>query len=117
MPTKINNGPTKAQFQKIFSEGKRAQGKFCRAYAYPGTGKLGWATAKAIGGKPQRNRAKRRFREALRIQTYRIPDHLDFVVMIAVKGAGASFEEIQADLAAILGEVTKRWAAESGSSS
>lgn len=117
LPTRGNQGPNRARFQKIFTEGRRAQGRYCRAFALPGTGQIGWATAKAIGEKPLRNRAKRRFREALRTQDYCIPDNLDFVVMIALSGAKAPFEEIRRDLEAVLGEVTRRWAVESGCSS
>jgi len=117
LPTKGNNGPSKQRFQSIFSEGKRVQGRFCRIYFLPGDGKIGWATAKAIGVTPRRNRTKRRFREALRDLTARIPDNLDLVVMIAPSGATAPLAEIRSDLEAILAEVTKRWAAESGSSS
>jgi len=117
LPTKRNNGPTRAQFQRIYTEGKRISGRFCRVFVLEGTGKVGWATAKAIGGKPQRNREKRRYREALLSRTSRIPEHLDCVVVIAASAAQAPFTDLQADAEAILAEITKRWAADSGSSS
>lgn len=109
------NGPTQTRFQRIYDEGFRVSGKLCRLLALPGSGKVGFATARAIGTKPRRNRAVRRFREGLR-QAGPTPTGLDLVVQVSPHGADASFPEIVDELRDVLRRLEERWASESASS-
>ncbi|MCW5943074.1 MAG: ribonuclease P protein component [Fimbriimonadaceae bacterium] len=93
----------------MFGEGKRAAGKFVRAYAVPGEGRLGFATAKAIGGKPCRNRSKRRVREAARLSPDRIAAKLDIVLFAKKESAKAPWHELAEDVRNVLGLVAQRW--------
>lgn len=110
-------GPSKARFEEIFARGKRASGPLGRVSALrPGTGLVGIATAKKIGGKPQRNRARRRFREAVRLQSEIVRPAFDFVIVVNQTGADAPFERIQEEVRRLFGEAVNRWADELESS-
>ncbi|MGE0002465.1 MAG: ribonuclease P protein component [Fimbriimonadaceae bacterium] len=54
------------KFEEVFQQGRRANGRFARLCAQPGTGELGLTTARSIGSHARRNRARRRLREAWR---------------------------------------------------
>jgi ribonuclease P protein component len=109
-------GPSKTRFEKIFKEGKRSAGRLCRLTALPGTGYIGIATSKKIGNNPQRNRAKRRFREVLRELRERLNPCLDYVVIALPSSTEARLTEISAKLRSMIENVNERWAAESESS-
>ena len=91
-------------------------GSLAKLIALPGTGLLGIATAKKIGGKPDRNRAKRRFREAIRIQAGLVDPRLDFILIVNPDGANAVFERIQEEVRTLFGRAKERWESELGSS-
>jgi ribonuclease P protein component len=84
--------------------------------ALPGSGLVGIATSKKIGTTPQRNRAKRRLREALRANEAVLNPRLDFVALAMPESVGASLEALIADTGRLLRSLTERWAAESESS-
>lgn len=115
-PASPIKGPKKPRFEEIFKEGKRAAGSYCRMTALPGSGLVGIATSKKIGTTPQRNRAKRRLREALRANEAVLNPHLDFVALAMPESVGASLEALIADTGRLLRSLTERWAAESESS-
>jgi ribonuclease P protein component len=110
-------GPSKRRFQEIYDRGQRVSGPLCRVLFLQGEGRLGFATAKAIGNVPKRNRVKRRFRAAMSEVPACIPEGADVVVQISAKGAEASYEHIVDDLRDILSRVNERWANERASSS
>lgn len=99
----------------VFGEGKRATGKYVRAYAVPGEGRLGFATAKATGGKPRRNRSKRRVREAARANLERIPATLDIVLFAKKETIEAPWSELTDDVRSVLSQIAQRWDGESES--
>jgi ribonuclease P protein component len=84
--------------------------------ALPGDGLLGIATSKKIGNKPQRNRAKRRFREVLRELRSELHPQLDYVVVALPSSTEALLPEINDDVRSLIEDLNKRWAAESESS-
>jgi len=110
------NGPSKQRFEEIFAKGRRVSGPLARLTSLPGTGLLGVATAKKIGTKPPRNRAKRRYREAVRTQSGLLDSRFDFVLIVTESGARAPFERIQEEVRRLFAESVKRWADESESS-
>ena len=91
-------------------------GEFARAAFLPGNGLIGFATSRKIGNTPQRNRARRRYREAMRANRDRINEGLDIVVIISPKAAEATFPQLRSDAAVLLDRINARWAAESESS-
>lgn len=91
-------------------------GPLARVIALPGTGLLGVTTAKKIGNRPQRNRAKRRFREAILTQADLADPRLDFVVIVGLDGAQASFDRIQKEVRILFIRAVERWADELESS-
>jgi ribonuclease P protein component len=82
--------------------------------ALPGSGLIGFATPKAVGNTPRRNRLKRRFRAAVRecgpLET------LDVIVAIAAAADRADYDAIKADVADGLKKIEQRWAKELESS-
>lgn len=81
----------------------------------PGSGLLGFATAKAIGCNARRLRQKRRAREAWRTSLDRIHDW-DFVVMVKVEAQDADFPALQAESQRLAKEAQAAWAERSASS-
>jgi ribonuclease P protein component len=78
----------------------------------PGSGFFGIATSKKIGSHAVRNRAKRRWREAVRMEEPLLRPDLDYVAIVHEHGAKADFPEIRAELRALLERVNERWADE-----
>jgi ribonuclease P protein component len=78
----------------------------------PGQGLLGIATSKKIGVTPKRNKVKRRFREAVRLQSLVAPN-LDYVLIVKQDAANAPFERIQIEVRTLFDEAKRRWAEES----
>lgn len=106
-------GPSKNRFEVVFRDGGRVLGEFARASFLRGNGRIGISTSKKIGSKPQRNRARRRYTEAMRENRDRINDSLDIVVIISPTAAEATFPQLRRDAAVLLDRINARWAAES----
>ena len=83
--------------------------------ALPGAGFVGIATSKKIGNKPQRNHAKRRFREVLRSLREELQPQLDYVLVALPSSTEAALAEIEGDVRSLIQDVNKRWAGESDS--
>jgi ribonuclease P protein component len=116
LPTKAaagSSGLSQRRFEVVFKEGGRVIGEYARAAFLPGSGLIGFATSKKIGSKPQRNRARRRYREALRANWDRINSQLDAVVIISPKAVDATFPQLRSDAAVLLDRIQARWVAES----
>lgn len=79
-----------------------------------GEGRVGLATARALGGKPQRNRQRRRVAEIMR-SCGEVRDDLDYVVMVNRASAETPFEDLRKELMTLVAEMNRRWAAESES--
>ena len=90
----LSKGPSKARFERLFAEGLRASGSLARIACLPGSGLIGFATSRKIGGKPQRNRERRRFRAALQEGRAPLRQNLDYVVIVSPSCATASFGRI-----------------------
>jgi ribonuclease P protein component len=83
-----------------------------RLFFTVGTGSVGIATSKKIGSKPKRNRVKRQFREAIRIQFQLIDSRLDYVLIVKTDASESSFERIQEETGNLFREAAERWANE-----
>lgn len=106
----LSKGPTKARFERIFSEGLRVNGSFARVSCLSGTGLLGFATSRKIGGKPQRHLQRRRFREALRVGNAPLLSDLDYVVILGPSCATAPFARITEEARDLIVRANERWA-------
>jgi len=60
--------------------------------------RLGVAAGRTIGGAVQRNRAKRRLREAFRLNRHRLQGKCDIVLMARVRLNAAPWDEVQSEL-------------------
>jgi ribonuclease P protein component len=81
----------------------------------PGHGLIGIATSRSVGGKPQRNRLKRRIREALR-RCGEVPAGLDMVAQVGAQWRKTPFQELSQELSRLMEQVRARWESESVSS-
>jgi len=93
----------------------REAGRLLRLISLPGEGLVGIATSKKIGGKPPRNRAKRRVREAIRTSGGPIRN-LDLVVIVNPSGAAAPFEALIQEWNELRARTETRWAEKLASS-
>jgi ribonuclease P protein component len=105
-------GPSKRRFDEIFETGRRVQGKLCRISSLPGEGKVGIATAKKIGNRPQRHAVRRRIQAALREIDFRPNRPLDLIVIATTAAAGVGTREIAEELTGLLRKTQERWADE-----
>lgn len=105
-------GPSKERFETIFTEGRRVSGPLARLISLPGTGLIGVSTAKKIGTRVARNRAARRFREAIRRQAELAAPRLDLVLLVNMRGAEATFSLIEAEVCSLLSRAKERWESE-----
>ena len=105
----LSKGPAKAKFERIFSQGKRVNGSFARVSSLPGTGLLGFATSRKFGGKPQRNRQRRRFRAGIAGCSNLVLPSLDYVVILGPGCANVSFERINEEARDLLARSNARW--------
>ena len=110
------NGPGKRRFDEIFDKGKRVQGRFTRISALPGTGLIGFATAKKIGCHARRNQLRRRYQAVLRDLGDSRTTPLDLVVIIGTGAASVGIAEVKSELWRLLKSIEERWAEESASS-
>jgi ribonuclease P protein component len=94
-------------FQEIFEQGRRVAGNVMGLWARTGTNlplRIGVAAGRKIGDAVKRNFAKRRLREALRLNRCRFQDGCDIIVVARPKILKASWPEVQAELIALAGK-------------
>ena len=94
-----------AEFEAVYSGGGRAGGKLFRVVAALRDGawtdsppRLGLSVGKRFGNSPERNRAKRRIREAFRIVRGDLPKAVDLVVIPSRPVLDADFGDIKSAL-------------------
>jgi ribonuclease P protein component len=86
-----------------------AASKSIRLLAGDGAGRIGIATAKSLGSKPMRNRAKRRMREIVRCNRAGWRPELDYIVVMKAESNRTPYEELKREAAALLTDLNKRW--------
>lgn len=102
-------GPSSGRFQEIFSTGQRVTSPDLRVFSLPGSGLAGVATSRSIGSKPERNRAKRRVREAFWVCGID-GSTLDWVLVVKASAVRADFETLVAQMTELKRESLARWA-------
>ncbi|MBL8041121.1 MAG: ribonuclease P protein component [Chthonomonas sp.] len=110
----LAGGPKKSRFQQIFEEGLIESQSALKVACLPGSGLLGITTAKAIGSKPQRNRLKRRIREAIRPSFDQRHKTFDWIVTGTRKAENSSLLDLVAAWQVSSDRLIERW--EKGSS-
>jgi ribonuclease P protein component len=93
----------RADFQRAYERGIRIRGRFSTVFLLPnerGTGRLGIAATRKLGGAVQRNRAKRLIREVFRRN--KIAAGFDVVVVPRRELLDASLTHLEADYRTIL---------------
>lgn len=71
-------------FQAVYKLGKSYANKYAVLYVLPTRGaerRVGFVTGKRLGGAVVRNRIKRRFKEAYRLNQQRLADNVDLIVI------------------------------------
>lgn len=74
-----------------------------------GDGKIGIATAKALGSKPSRNHAKRRMREIVRRNAEAWRPQLDYIVVMKAESNRTAYETLNREAVELLSDLNKRW--------
>ncbi len=94
-----------AEFEAVYSRGGRAGGKLFRVVAASRDGageksstRLGLSVGKRFGNSPERNRAKRRIREAFRIVRGELPKAVDLIVIPSRPVLDAPFGDVKSAL-------------------
>ena len=93
-------------FRSVFSTGRSyASGSvvlYVAKRAEGGPTRAGFVVSRKIGGAVARNRAKRLLREVLRLESNKVPEGLDLVVIARPSIAGASYQTVAADVRSVL---------------
>lgn len=100
-----------SEFQAIFKQqGRREQCESFTALWQPaeGIGKVGFAVGRRIGGAVQRNRARRRLREAYRHEHELRPPGIDVVFIGRPAVLVRPFREIRSDMQATMDTLRRR---------
>ena len=93
--------------QETFEQGRSFAGRLMVMWLREGDDaslRLGVAAGRTIGGAVQRNRAKRRLREAFRLNRHRLQGKCDIVLMARVRLNAASWDEVQSELIDLAGK-------------
>lgn len=107
--TLVPKGPTKRQFEFVFKTGLSAGSKNLKLLAIKGDGHIGIATAKSLGGKPNRNHAKRRMREIVRASAENWRTEMDYIVVMKAESNRISYDSLRREACELLASLNKRW--------
>lgn len=94
-----------ADFDKAYALGRKHVGRFLVMWAVdgdPSGTRLGVVTGRKVGPAVERNRARRRIREAYRRMRNRLTDGCDVVLVARAPIVGASWPELVEDLERLL---------------
>jgi ribonuclease P protein component len=89
-------------FRKVYDGGLRVSSSyfaaFCLRRTEPGSPRIGFTLPKAVGKSVQRNRLRRRFREAVRQHLHRLESQWDIVINPRRAGLKAPFEALSREI-------------------
>ncbi len=90
----------RAEYEKVYAGGRKLYGRFMILFYSPRSeppARFGLAVSRKVGGAVVRNRVKRRLREICRRELVGGAP-ADFVLTLRREAAGASFEELRAEV-------------------
>lgn len=89
-----------ADFERVYEQGQRHFARHMTFFFLPGAGeaRVGFTVGRVLGGAVQRNRIKRRLREAVRRERQRLGVGVDVVVNPKKSVLQAGFSEITQDV-------------------
>jgi ribonuclease P protein component len=90
-----------ADFRRVYDDGKRLFSPHMTAFFLArgaGGPRIGFTVGKMLGGAVERNRIKRRMREAVRRECYRLPAPVDVVFNPKKSVAQLDFEELSGEV-------------------
>jgi ribonuclease P protein component len=88
----MGRGLSKREFERVFSSGRKHSLPQVHLFRSSGTGKIGIATSRKIGNRPQRNRQRRIALEIVR-KLGGVPPNLDVVLLLQQSFAQGDFSE------------------------
>lgn len=102
-----------AAFEKVYKDGRRIfSGNLTVFYRErresPGGPRVGFTVSRALGGAVQRNRMKRRLREAVRMQLAGLTASVDVVINPKRTLLTAEFAQIAADIERAFAQIERR---------
>ena len=93
------------EFERVRREGKSYRGTFTALYVLSvpgGENRIGFSVGKKAGGAVRRNRLKRLFREAYRLNKDRLVKGMDLLLVIRGKSGELNFEGAEKELLSLL---------------
>jgi ribonuclease P protein component len=101
-----------ADFRKVYDHGKRVSGPlfaaFCLARPDQTSARLGLTVPRAIGGSVDRNRIKRRLREAFRLHRAKLNPQWDIVINPRRTALAAPFTDLERALRKVIDQCNGR---------
>lgn len=96
----------KWEFQRVFAENKKYEGKYITLYILPNQQgrKIGILAPRKTGIAVKRNRAKRLIREAYRLNKHLLPNNIHIVITAKPEIIGLKYEQVEEDLLRIYKE-------------
>ena len=92
------------EFRRLYHRGVSTAGRhlvlYCRRNKL-GYNRLGLTVSAKLAGAVQRNRIKRLFREAYRLNEDKFADGIDLVLVARARAVGATYQEIEKSLRAL----------------
>lgn len=94
---------TQQHFRRVYSRGRRAAGRWLTIVVCPrGEGdtgpRVGLSVSKDHGGAVRRNKLKRLFREAFRLEQHRLPQNVDLVMIPRRRDEDFPLDELRAEI-------------------
>ncbi len=99
-----------SDFQRVYKSGKRHFSTLLTAFFLPGTAlgpRIGITVSRALGGAVQRNRIKRRMREAVRFHLSELSAPMDVVFNPKKLVLDADFAQVQQEVSRAFEVITK----------
>lgn len=100
-----------ADFERVYKTGRRHFGTHLTMFFVPRAaagGRVGFTVGRAMGGAVQRNRIKRRLREAVRLHWRELGAAADIVVNPKRSALTADFAELEREIAKAFATVSKK---------
>lgn len=102
----MGRGLSKREFDHLFSNGLRHSLQQVRLFGGAGTGRIGIATSRKIGNRPQRNRQRRVALEIVR-KLGGVPPNLDVILLLQESFAQGDFSEKQLWIETLFQQIRK----------